>query len=492
MKKITFLLFALVAFTWQSNAQFTEGFDTEIPATWTILNEDGGTYTWNHQTQYPQAGAGHARIQWEGAAHNDFLITPQFTVTANVSDRISFFAGIDGTFWTETFDVRVSTTGTTAGDFTTIASETATTDADGDYTQYTYDISAYNGMDVYVAIVATDTDRYYLYVDEFVNDGLPTCTPGEATATIIEDCDASTYTIEVVVSTVGDATIVTDGVTPQAFVGTVSFGPYAFGVDTTLNVEHSDVACDFTLGVYSFVACPPANDNCATAENLVPSTTGAEVWTSGTTLANTASGEISDTDTGCFGFGAGRDVWYTVQVPLSGEITIETRSVSGSPLVDTVMSIFSGTCGAIAGTEIECDDDDSPDGNFSLVSLTGQTPGDILYVRVWEYGNPAARGPEDGPFEISAHAADPALSTQNFDINSAFTYYPNPVNNTLTLKGQKDIQNVAVYNMLGQEVIRTAPNTVNSDLDMSNLQPGAYFVKVTIENTTKTIKVIKK
>ncbi|EMQ94212.1 hypothetical protein D778_00927 [Xanthomarina gelatinilytica] len=86
---------------------------------------------------------------------------------------------------------------------------------------------------------------------------------------------------------------------------------------------------------------------------------------------------------------------------------------------------------------------------------------------------------------------DNSLSVANLEI-SQFTYFPNPVNNTLSLRGVKDIQNVAVYNMLGQEVLRTAPNSVNSDVDMSGLQSGTYFVKVMIENTTKTIKVVKK
>ncbi|MBU2939038.1 T9SS type A sorting domain-containing protein [Lacinutrix sp. C3R15] len=45
--------------------------------------------------------------------------------------------------------------------------------------------------------------------------------------------------------------------------------------------------------------------------------------------------------------------------------------------------------------------------------------------------------------------------------------------------------------MLGQEVILEKPNTMNSVLDMSTLQHGAYFVKVTIGNVTKTIRVIK-
>jgi len=45
--------------------------------------------------------------------------------------------------------------------------------------------------------------------------------------------------------------------------------------------------------------------------------------------------------------------------------------------------------------------------------------------------------------------------------------------------------------MLGQEVIKMMPNTVNSDVDMSSLSQGSYFVKVTINNTTQTIRIIK-
>ncbi|WP_250432639.1 T9SS type A sorting domain-containing protein [Hanstruepera flava] len=84
------------------------------------------------------------------------------------------------------------------------------------------------------------------------------------------------------------------------------------------------------------------------------------------------------------------------------------------------------------------------------------------------------------------------LSTEDFNANDdLFSYYPNPVTNTLTLNAQKDIQNVVVYNMLGQQVMRTAPNTVNSEVDMTTLNPGAYFVQVTVENVTETIRIIK-
>ncbi len=45
--------------------------------------------------------------------------------------------------------------------------------------------------------------------------------------------------------------------------------------------------------------------------------------------------------------------------------------------------------------------------------------------------------------------------------------------------------------MIGQEVYRNVPNTMTEVVDMTNLQAGAYFVKVTIGNSTNTIKVIK-
>ncbi len=74
---------------------------------------------------------------------------------------------------------------------------------------------------------------------------------------------------------------------------------------------------------------------------------------------------------------------------------------------------------------------------------------------------------------------------------SQFSFFPNPVNNILTIKAQASIDNITVYNMLGQAVVRSTPNTNDSTIDMSALQTGAYFVQVSINNTLKTVRVIK-
>ena len=84
-----------------------------------------------------------------------------------------------------------------------------------------------------------------------------------------------------------------------------------------------------------------------------------------------------------------------------------------------------------------------------------------------------------------------ALGIDDVNPVSSFIFFPNPVNDVLTIKAQASIDSITVYNMLGQAVVRSTPNTTDSTVDMSALQTGAYFVQVSINNTVKTVRVIK-
>ncbi|RYY72066.1 MAG: T9SS type A sorting domain-containing protein [Chitinophagaceae bacterium] len=75
--------------------------------------------------------------------------------------------------------------------------------------------------------------------------------------------------------------------------------------------------------------------------------------------------------------------------------------------------------------------------------------------------------------------------------NSKFAYYPNPVKNILNLSYEQNITNVAVYNLLGQEIITKNFDTNQTQIDMSSLATGTYIVKVTADKVNKTFKVIK-
>src|SRR5690554_1877823 len=82
------------------------------------------------------------------------------------------------------------------------------------------------------------------------------------------------------------------------------------------------------------------------------------------------------------------------------------------------------------------------------------------------------------------------LSTNTFD-NASFRAYPNPVKDFFTISYNKEITNISVVNILGQTVMEKAVNTTDTQIDMTSLPTGNYFVKVTTEGAVKTVKVIK-
>ncbi|MFY0483105.1 choice-of-anchor J domain-containing protein [Flavobacterium sp. PLA-1-15] len=82
------------------------------------------------------------------------------------------------------------------------------------------------------------------------------------------------------------------------------------------------------------------------------------------------------------------------------------------------------------------------------------------------------------------------LGSGAFD-TSKFVYYPNPVKNILNLAYEQNITNVAVYNLLGQEIITKNFNAQQTQIDMSRLTTGTYIVKVTADKVNKTFKMIK-
>lgn len=82
------------------------------------------------------------------------------------------------------------------------------------------------------------------------------------------------------------------------------------------------------------------------------------------------------------------------------------------------------------------------------------------------------------------------LSASVFD-KSALRVYPNPTKNILNISYNQEISTVEIYNLVGQKVTATTVNANEGQVDMSNLSSGAYFVKITSSNISKTVKVIK-
>ena len=116
--------------------------------------------------------------------NNDWLITPKVTVSVN--DWFSFYAkSITDQYGLERFKVGVSTTGTQPADFTIISSGSYV-EAPIDWTQFSYDLNAYAGQDVYLAINCVSNDAFVLLVDAMKIEEV-TGTDHEQTKTVLTD-----------------------------------------------------------------------------------------------------------------------------------------------------------------------------------------------------------------------------------------------------------------------------------------------------------------
>jgi hypothetical protein len=61
----------------------------------------------------------------------------------------------------------------------------------------------------------------------------------------------------------------------------------------------------------------------------------------------------------------------------------------------------------------------------------------------------------------------------------------------LTIKGASLLQQVSVYNTLGQQVYTTSPNADTVTINVSQLQSGLYIVNTLVDGVTTTQKFIK-
>ena len=113
---------------------------------------------------------------------------------------------------------------------------------------------------------------------------------------------------------------------------------------------------------------PPVNDDCANAIVTALSTVEAFDTTDATQMDPFPCGATG-----------GPDVWYSFTTATDGDFQF---SACGSGY-DTVMEVFTGTCGAL--TSVQCNDDNFAacgPGNNSQLTLTGTTSGTTYLVRI--------------------------------------------------------------------------------------------------------------
>jgi len=79
----------------------------------------------------------------------------------------------------------------------------------------------------------------------------------------------------------------------------------------------------------------------------------------------------------------------------------------------------------------------------------------------------------------------------NDNISTSFTIAPNPATSAIKITAESYINTVDVINFLGQTVISTTNSGKEVQFDVSSLNNGVYFVRVTTENGTSVQKFVK-
>jgi uncharacterized repeat protein (TIGR01451 family) len=123
MKNFTFVLISFL-FALTAHAQFPQGFEgsATFQGGWSFTTASGTNY-WSVSTTASQAHTGNncAKYNRTAGSSNDILISPAFTITTGVNDRLAFYAKSDNNFYSQDVMVMVSTTpNPTAADFTTL------------------------------------------------------------------------------------------------------------------------------------------------------------------------------------------------------------------------------------------------------------------------------------------------------------------------------------------------------------------------------------
>lgn len=150
------------------------------------------------------------------------------------------------------------------------------------------------------------------------------------------------------------------------------------------------------------LAQPDNDDPC----NAIP--LGVEANCISVNADNIGATDTNIPDPSCGGYN-GEDVWFVVLVPANGVVQI---SMGSGTLSNMDFAVYSAPNCSGPFSEVNC----SSGGGMQAASISGQTPGSYLFIRVFDNYSAGVFGIgadplEQGTFTICAEAGDPPVST---------------------------------------------------------------------------------
>lgn len=534
MKKIILcILFCTSTFL---QAQFNQNFDssTALPPGWTKINGGGlNSFITNISVLYTAHSLTNSiGISFNTDAHDDYLITPQIAVAAGVSDRLTYYVKNVDRNNVESYEVKVSTTTATAAAMTSVLRAVAP--APNNWTQVSLDLTPYVGQSIFIGLHAVSQDKFVLLFDDVVNDALPACSNPTAGVSVLNSPTQATLSwlspasnFEVLVqntSLPAPAANAPDG----TGVNVLSTNTYVATLTQPANNSSFYVRSECIAGsgfstwsgpylvynIQDFLLpyCGPiefynANGalepityvNFAGINKTYPNTrlpyinspTPHKIFPDEATVVPGSTNVISVKGN------TGGQVESRVVVYIdwnqngvlndAGETYFTSFNISEQLIIGAAIPPATTVLGSLGLPT------DVASSNNIVVPLTALLGNTRMRIRK-QFGTNRLDNPcfniVFGEVHDYTVKVVPFLSSETFASNN-FESFPNPVKDILNLSYDKNITLVSVINLLGQEVLSALVNSNEAKVDMSSLTAGAYMVKVSSNNQTKTIKIIK-
>jgi len=441
-----------------------------------------------------------------GPADYVMLVSPNLNTIAAATHRLKFYAfryewGEAGTLNIGTMEGNTSNATFTSFQEVAIGTE---------YMEYTVDFTSYSGTDTYLAIRNTSGFYTPIFLDDIRWEVAPLCPDVQG----IEISGITNVASTVSWSPGGPetnwqvaygGTDVTDPNTlvPSALLAETNFPlngltqntGYKVWVRSACGAPNGDGAW---IGPISFkTQCDatdvPYNEDFESAENyaLPNCTSNLNVGTGNdwTVLDAPTDNFTSKTLAYEYNYQNPADTWFFtrgINLTAGTEYTISYRYGNSGESPENLKVAYGGSADANGMTE-EIADHNGINNDANETNVQTFTPS---ATGVYYFGFNAYSEENQNLLLVDDIAVYNALGNENFNASS-FKFYPNPVKDILNLSYMQNITSVTVYNLLGQKVFENTLNANSTQVDMSHLSSGSYLVKVTANNQTKTIKIIK-
>lgn len=534
MKKIILSLLLLVL-TFSTYAQFPESFETGVPPSgWTSFigtNGEGIDNSWT-TSSVPASGSQAAYIGYENVTDSetaeDWLVTSQFTPLASANvltfmQRQSF--SID---YESIYTIRISTTSQTVhADFTIIDTQTET-DFSTSYTRHTVDLSAYDGIPIYLAFVMENDDGDDWYIDDvdLINDASsPNCVtnqyPQEGAISAANSGIVTLSWDPPVVDSTHDAAIsyeISWGTVPGNYTSSItsqfttvdivnmSYNTTYYWSVIALNAGGSSMGCqEFSFTTSDFPFLPymntftvfPGDFSEASGPYGMPEGTigtfNSQDFANDVNHVNGQSARINI-------FGTFIDEYLITPVfDLSGgtyylnyDLALTSWNLTSESTlgVDDYVALLATEDGGVSWQELSRWDASTP------ISNTGQSATEI---ELSNYGNSVQFAfyafsdtlNADNDFFIDNFQITPETLGSGNNQLEGVTLFPTIIQEGLYFNSQYQVSAISIYTLLGQKVVSRTPKMNHSFINLSDLASGMYIVKITTQGKTGTYRIIK-